>query len=97
LLEDIDKACKFECFGLARMANNLVIDYTKGTRTENVLAEENVPGFHFDIHNVTLSSDAIHLNSVQAIRAAHWCKVALGTVYYVLNRRRGYVFEEHQV
>ncbi|CAF4997823.1 unnamed protein product [Rotaria sp. Silwood1] len=80
------------------MANNL-------TRTENVLAEENVPGFHFDIHNVTLSSDAIHLNSVQAIRAAHWCslyeiehlEVALGTVYYVLNRRRGYVFEEHQV
>ncbi|CAF4006465.1 unnamed protein product, partial [Rotaria sp. Silwood1] len=35
LLEDIDKACKFECFGLARMANNLVIDYTKGVQYLN--------------------------------------------------------------
>ncbi|CAF3388690.1 unnamed protein product [Rotaria sp. Silwood1] len=88
---------------------------------EGVLAEENVRGVRFDIHDVTLHADAIHRGGGQIIPTArrvlyasmltakprlfepvYLCEVqcpevAVGGIYGVLNRRRGHVFEEHQV
>ncbi|CAF4216770.1 unnamed protein product [Rotaria sp. Silwood2] len=89
---------------------------------EGVLAEENVRGVRFDIHDVTLNSDAIRRGGdgqiipvtrrviytsmltakPQLFEPVYLCRiefpeVVLGRVYGVLNRRRGYVFEEHQV
>jgi len=116
LLMDCTKGVQY----LNEIKDSCIAGFQWATK-EGVLAEENVRGVRFDIHDVTLHADAIHRGGGQIIPTArrvlyasmltakprlyepvYLCEVqcpevAVGGIYGVLNRRRGHVFEEHQV
>ncbi|CAF4828542.1 unnamed protein product [Rotaria sp. Silwood1] len=116
LLIDCTKGVQY----LNEIKDSCVVAFQCATK-EGILAEENVRGVRFDIHDVTMNSDAIHRGGGQWIptvrrviyasmltakprlfEPVYLCeiqcpKVAVGDIYGILNCRRGYVFEEHQV
>merc|ERR1711994_62352 len=72
---DVGEARKIWCFGPDTNGPNLLIDVTKGVQylneiKEAVLADENMRAIRFNIHDVTLHTDAIHRGGGQIIPTA---------------------------
>ncbi|KAB0371702.1 hypothetical protein FD755_016640 [Muntiacus reevesi] len=111
---DVAEACKIWCFGPDGMGPSILTDITKGmqylneiTDSDGVLCKKNMRGVCFDVHDVTLHTDAIHCGGGQIIPMARRCLYAdrpalcpeqvAGGICGVLNRKRGHVFKETQL
>ncbi|CAF1233683.1 unnamed protein product [Rotaria sordida] len=116
LLIDCTKGIQY----LNEIKDGCIIGFQWATKM-GVLAEENIRGVRFDIHDIIFYNDAIHRANGQIIPATrrviyasmltakprlvepiYLCEIQClevdtVSIYDVLNRRRGYVFEENHV